>query len=141
MGHFAGTQPKAAVVMIGTNNTGHRRQPAAETAAGIRSVVAELRRLFPDTPVLLLGVFPRGEDPADPLRRLNAAINGVVAGFAAEDPQVEYRDISSVFLEGDGKLSKEIMPDYLHLSEEGYRRWSAAIEEPLRRLGGFEEAN
>ncbi|HUF62193.1 MAG TPA: sulfatase/phosphatase domain-containing protein [Verrucomicrobiales bacterium] len=138
-GQFGGTRPKAAVVMIGTNNTGHRQQAAAETAAGIRAVVMELRTRFPEMPVLLLGVFPRGETAADPLRRLNAEINGIIATAASEDPKVEYLDIGQVFLEEDGTLSKEIMPDFLHLSGEGYRRWSEAIEEPLRRLGGFEE--
>ena len=41
--------------------------------------------------------------------------------------RVHYLDIADAFLEPDGTLSKEIMPDSLHLSEEGYRRWADAL--------------
>ena len=49
--------------------------------------------------------------------------------------QAKYKDLKNVtffpighlFLEDDGTISKEIMPDYLHLSEEGYQRWADAI--------------
>jgi lysophospholipase L1-like esterase len=40
---------------------------------------------------------------------------------------VTYLDITDQLLESDGSLSKEVMPDYLHLSDEGYRRWTEAI--------------
>ena len=32
------------------------------------------------------------------------------------------------FLEDDGTLTREIMPDLLHLSEKGYTIWADAIE-------------
>ena len=35
-GEVEGISPKLAVMMIGTNNTGHRQDPAEETAAGVR---------------------------------------------------------------------------------------------------------
>ena len=47
---------------------------------------------------------------------------------------VEYLDIGASFLEPDGSLSREIMPDLLHLSEEGYGIWAEAMEPSLSRL-------
>ena len=44
-------------------------------------------------------------------------------------------DIGDVFLDEDGTLPESIMPDALHLSPEGYRRWAEAIEPKLKELG------
>ena len=40
------------------------------------------------------------------------------------------------FLEPDGTLTKDIMPDYLHLTPLGYQIWAIAIEGKLRELLG-----
>src|SRR5260370_4778924 len=50
--------PKAAVIMIGTNNTGGHS--ARQIAGGITAIVEELKRQKPHIKVLVLGVFPRG---------------------------------------------------------------------------------
>lgn len=47
---------------------------------------------------------------------------------------VKYLDIGGKFLEADGTLTKEIMPDYLHLSPKGYQIWSDAIGPTLDGL-------
>jgi lysophospholipase L1-like esterase len=64
----------------------------------------------------------------------NVAINQVIRRFADGD-RVRYLDLAPVFLEPDGSLSKEVMPDHLHLSAEGYRRWADALEPALLDLG------
>ena len=45
-------------------------------------------------------------------------------------------DFGSRLVEADGSLSKEIMPDALHLSEKGYEIWAQAIEPKLKELLG-----
>ncbi len=52
-----GIQPKVAVIMIGTNNTGGHS--AENIAGGITAIVEELRKQRPNCKILLLGVFPR----------------------------------------------------------------------------------
>ena len=81
-GEIDGLAPELVMLMIGTNNTGHRRDPAAETVAGIRLIIDELRARLPDSKVLLLSIFPRGEMPDDPLRQLNAKINAELPRLA-----------------------------------------------------------
>lgn len=51
-------KPKAAVIMIGTNNTGGHS--AEQIAGGIKAIVEELKKQKPGIKILLLGVFPRG---------------------------------------------------------------------------------
>jgi arylsulfatase A-like enzyme/lysophospholipase L1-like esterase len=126
-------RPKVAVVLIGTNNTGHQMQDPEEVAAGIERILELLAEKSPDTRVLLLGIFPRGASPWDPGRINNVGINQRIRRLADGD-RVHYLDLGSAFLESDGALSREVTPDYLHLSVEGYRRWAQAMEPTLRTL-------
>jgi lysophospholipase L1-like esterase len=43
-------------------------------------------------------------------------------------------DIGNAFLQPDGTLPKEIMPDLLHLNAKGYEMWAAAIEGKVAEL-------
>ena len=133
-GNLGNAKAKVAVVMIGTNNTGHRMQDPQETAAGIQRILNLLQERSPNTKVLLLGVFPRSQHPLDEPRLNNVALNQIIRRFADEE-RVFFRDLSNVFLEPDGTLSITVMPDFLHLSQEGYRRWAEAIEPTLKELG------
>ena len=134
-GEIDGISPKAAVVMIGTNNTGHRQDDPDETAAGIKAILDELGEKLPETKVLLLAIFPRGASPDDNLRKINDAINEHISKFA-DGKRVFYLDISNEFLEDDGTLPKSIMPDLLHPNAEGYEIWAKAMEPTLAKLMG-----
>jgi lysophospholipase L1-like esterase len=122
-----GISPKVAVVMIGTNNVSSNSPD--EIAAGIGAIVKKLRDKLPRTKVLLLGVFPRSPKP-DAARDRIRAINDQIKSLASEQG-VTYLDISKTFLNPDSSISKDIMPDFLHLSPKGYRMWAEAIEPTL----------
>jgi beta-glucosidase len=132
-GEVDGIAPKVAVLMIGTNNTGDRQEDPRTTAAGIRRIVEELRLRLPNTKVLVLAIFPRDEQPDTRLRRLNNRANELIAGLA-DGRQVFFLDINASLLNPDGTLSREVMPDLLHLSEKGYRRWAAGLAPTLQSL-------
>ena len=120
--------------MIGTNNTGHRDQDPEETADGVARILSILRARCPNAKVLLLGVFPRDAKPEGPKRRINDALNKRLSKFH-DGERVHFLDIGHHFLTQTGDLPKEIMPDYLHLREEGYEIWAGAIEPKLLELG------
>jgi len=134
-GEIEGIQPKLVIVMIGTNNTGARHDPPEETAAGIQAILMTLRKSLPGTKILLLGVFPRSVSADDPLRRSNAAINDRLRIYA-DNQQVFFLDLSRHFLDSRGRLSRDLMPDYLHPSERGYQVWAAGMEDVIRKLLG-----
>ncbi|HEX3724729.1 MAG TPA: GDSL family lipase, partial [Pirellulales bacterium] len=79
-------------------------------------------------------IFPRGEKP-NPQREKNAKASEI-ASKLADDKMVYFLDIGPKFLEGEGTLTKEIMPDYLHLSPKGYEIWAASIEPTVAKLMG-----
>jgi lysophospholipase L1-like esterase len=129
-GEIDGLQPRAVVLMIGTNNFGLHGDKPVDVVRGITAVVASLRQRLPAARILVLGIFPRDAKPSAPVRSSIATVNDGIAKLA-DGEQVFYRDLGAAFTEPDGSLAKEVMPDALHLSPEGYRRWAEAMREPL----------
>jgi lysophospholipase L1-like esterase len=129
-GEGEGFQPKAIMLMIGTNNAGYCT--SAEIAEGVGAVVLELRHDFPDAKILLLGIFPRG-NPGDALRQTVLDVNPIIARLD-DRHDVFYLDIGAKFLDADGVLQPDIMPDKLHPTEKGYGIWARAVAQPLAEL-------
>ncbi|MBE2283441.1 MAG: chitobiase/beta-hexosaminidase C-terminal domain-containing protein [Prosthecobacter sp.] len=139
-GAVDGISPKLIVMMIGTNNTGNMGPnhkgtcSAADIAGGIEAIVLELENRLPASKILLLGIFPRGEKP-NPQREKIAQVNQIIAKLDGSH-HVTFLDIGPKFLTPDGRITKDIMPDYLHPNEKGYRIWAEAIEPTVKRLMG-----
>ena len=132
-GNIDGIKPKLAVIMIGTNNSGSNT--GEQIADGITAIVKTLRDKLPETKILILGIFPRGADDANGQRKVNAAANAIVAKLA-DGKMVEYLDIGPKFLDDKGVLSKEVMPDLLHLNPAAYKTWATSIEAHVARMIG-----
>jgi lysophospholipase L1-like esterase len=133
-GNFDLVKPKLAVLMIGTNNSNGKDNTAEEIGEGITKIVKTLREKQPEMKILILAIFPRGDKP-NPQREKNAAASAIAAK-QADDKMVFYMDIGPKFLEADGTLSKEIMPDLLHLNEKSYTIWAESIEGKVKELLG-----
>jgi lysophospholipase L1-like esterase len=123
-GQLDGIDPKLVVLMIGTNNTA--KNSADQISDGIKALVADYLQRAPHARLLLLGVFPRSEKADDPIRAKIAQINQSISALASD--RVTYLDIGAKFLDAQGTLSKEIMPDMLHPSPKGYQIWADAIQ-------------
>lgn len=130
-GNLDGVKPRLAVLMIGTNNSPHNR--AEQIAEGIKAIVTKLRTKLPETKILVLAIFPRGPNAKDPLRKVVQETNEFVQ-MLADGEHVFYLDIGEKFLQPEGELTKEIMPDYLHLSAKGYQIWADATEAKIADL-------
>ena len=132
-GNLKNITPKAAVIMIGTNNSGSNS--SKEIADGVEVIVKQIRTKSPKTQILLLGVFPRGTNNADKRRKVNEGANAIFSKLD-DGKHVHYLDIGPKFLKKDGTLTREIMPDLLHLSQKGYTIWAESIEAKLKELLG-----
>jgi lysophospholipase L1-like esterase len=132
-GEIAGISPKLAILMIGTNHSGGD-YPPKQIGEGIIAICQKLRKDLPKTKILILAIFPRGEKPSVQ-REINAEASKL-ASTIADDKWIYYLDIGNKFLDKDGMLSKDIMPDYLHLNAKGYQIWAEAIEPTVEKLMG-----
>lgn len=131
-GEVDGLNPNVAVVLIGTNNLGDNN--SNEIYSGVQAVVQELRKRLPDTKVLVLGLLPRGATSDDPLRIRAKAVNDILSTGIADGKSVFYTDAEKALLQPDGKLSEEVMPDYLHPSAKGYDVLFTAIKPTVDKL-------
>lgn len=82
-------KPKAAVIMIGTNNIGGHS--AQQIAGGIKAIVQELKRQKPDIKILVLGVFPRGgsSDAERSLEQITAGIKPINEELKKDEPDIK----------------------------------------------------
>ena len=123
-GQVDGVNPKVVVLMIGTNNSG--ANTAEQIAGGIKVLVAEYEKRCPNAHIILMGVFPRGETPADGGRKKVAGVNALIKSLD-QDKRVTYVDITPKLLQPDGTISKDMMPDFVHPTAQGYEIWAEAI--------------
>ena len=130
-GEGQGFQPKAVMLMIGTNNSGTLTAP--EIAEGVGAVVMEMRKDFPNAKILLLAIFPRST-PGDPVRDKLADVNRIISKL--EDKQhVFYMDIGAKFLDEKGIfLPDTFRADNLHPQAKGYDIWGSAVKDKLAEL-------
>jgi lysophospholipase L1-like esterase len=131
--------PKVVVLMIGTNNSG------AYTAESIikanRAIIDVIKEKLPKTKVLLLAIFPRGPRTSangvvDDFEGRMTVIDEVNAALAKFDDgkTVRFLNINHVFLDKNGKIPEDIMPDQLHPVVKGYELWAEAMHPLLQEM-------
>lgn len=131
-GILDGLKPKAVVILIGTNNIGKFRDQPEWVAAGIQKIVAIVSEKLPQSQIVLLSIFPCGKKN-DPWRSSVAAVNAIISKTDF-GPQVHYLDFGDKFLDSNGELPKEIFPDLLHPSLQGYQIWAENMQPILDPL-------
>jgi beta-glucosidase len=133
-GELDGLHPKAVMILIGTNNLGQSEQEQpAWTAAGVARIIATVRAKCPGAKILLMAIFPRSPKPTDEIRQRVSATNKLLAPLA-DGKDVFFMDISDRFLDGEGNLRLDLMPDALHPNAAGYQLWLQAVKPKLTEL-------
>ncbi len=134
-GELDGLNPKVLVLMIGTNNSAVNS--AEEIIAADKKIVEEIHAKLPETKVLVLGIFPRGADPKEPkiaaLRDKLKQVNAELAKLE-DGNKTRYLDFGDKFLNEQGVLTKDIMPDALHPNHKGYEIWADAMQPLLDEM-------
>ena len=118
------------VLMIGTNND-VSTSPSGSPPPSKRSSPVTHQKL-PTTKILLLGIFPRGKHGSKPAV-VNQQVNDIIAKLD-NGKTVRYLDIGKTFLDADGDVPPEIMPDGLHPNPHGYDLWYAAMKPLLDQM-------
>ena len=126
-GELDGTNARAVVLMIGTNNLA--TATPENVARGVAAIVGAVRAKLPNAVIVLNGLFPRG-DPNDRLRAKAADVNSRLAALA-DGAHVRWLDAGPGFLTADGTIAPALMPDKLHPSPDGYELWATALRPVL----------
>ena len=129
-GELDSLKPKVVVLMVGNNNT--PVNTAAEVVEGVGAVVANIRVRLPGAKLLLLGIF-LGDQKDSPLRRKTEEVNAGIAKLA-DGKAIRFLGIGPKFLNPDGSISTELVPDGHHPNEQGYVVWAEAMKDSIVEL-------
>lgn len=140
-GELDGQSPKVLVLEIGTNNVDEKHYPtrhtAGQLAGGIEAIVNTIRQRLPDTKIIILRCFPGSYDGPNPTshRAILERASDIVSKLA-DGKHIFYLDVNHVFLNFDGSINHDLMPDYLHPSPAAAKLWARAMEPLLSELMG-----
>ncbi|BES90203.1 Platelet-activating factor acetylhydrolase [Nesidiocoris tenuis] len=129
-GELDNIRPKVVVIHVGTNNVD---DTAEHVADAIVAIVNETRARLPEAYILVVELLPRGQNP-NPLRDKNSEVNRII--------NVKLNGLLKVatvcgdlgLVQPDGTISHHDMPDFLHLSDAGYRKAFENVSEVLHQL-------
>jgi len=126
-------EPKAVVLLIGTNDLEEKATP--ETIAGNLKLILEVLHAHnASMPVILCQVFPSSASksrPAEQIKKTNQLYADAVRG----NPQVILLETWLLFADAKGDAIPAEFPDLLHPNLAGYAKWAAALRPVLSTLG------
>ncbi len=125
--------PKLIAILIGINNSWNTTPE--DIAAGFELVLKEIRAKSPSSKILIIGVFPTGEKADNKIRVTVKRMNELYAKFA-DGSNVLFYDFGDAFLSPDGSISKDVMPDFLHPNESGYKIYASKLAPKVKELLG-----
>lgn len=137
-GELDGLQPKAFVLLAGTNNVpdtvpGAEDAQAADITRGLTAIVRLLRQRAPRAVVIVTAIFPRNDNPAyqPVIEKVNAQLEKL-----ADGRQIRFLNVNAKLADGQGRLLPGMMPDKLHPSLEGYQVWADGLKPLLTEILG-----
>jgi len=127
-------RPKVVMILIGTNNLGRSPDEKPEwTAEGVKKIVSVVRSKCPHAKILLLAILPCASSPDHPIRSRIDAVNRLIAPIA-NNRTVFFMNIGDRFVDAQGNLKTDLMPDQLHPNAAGYQLWMEAVKPTLSKL-------
>ncbi|MCJ1714849.1 GDSL-type esterase/lipase family protein [Curtobacterium sp. VKM Ac-2922] len=123
--------PDVIVLLIGTNDFGNHRKSAEHVVRNVETILVTLRRELPGVRLLLVSVLPRQAEYAPRIEEANRHLRQFVATCHAQ-----YLDVWPALADGD-HLAAQFTDDGLHLTDEGYRAYTAELVPALERLRGL----
>jgi len=130
-GEVDGINPKLFLVLAGTNNL--CKNTEEEIVDGILQIVKVIRSKCPRSKVVVFGLLPREQDEngrecISRIRKINGKLEQ-----QAELNEYAYEYFGDALLTNEGEIDKSIMPDGLHLNEEGYKIAGLIIREIIKK--------
>lgn len=133
-------RPRLVIVYAGDNDLAEGRTPR-EVLGSFREFVGRVHAELPETRIAYVSIKPSPQRAALMPQAVQA--NALIASHAAATPRVEFIDVYSLMLDGDGRPRPDLYgSDALHLNDAGYALWRSVIapylESPARSLNAPE---
>lgn len=131
-------KPKVIMYYCGDNDLGSPKVSPDVPVDGFKTFVATVRKDLPDVRFVYLAIKPS-------IKRIDCLANQKLANSAiielcAKDPLITFIDVASVLMGADGQPDPACyLKDNLHMTPEGYQRWTAVVKPALEKV--WAEAN
>ena len=123
-GELDGYDAEKVILLMGTNNLDKNTND--EIIDGINELVRAVRHRQPKAQIYVAGVLPRAWQES----RV-AALNELLQVRLPAD-EATYIDMSTEFLQPDGRIINELFTDGLHPNKEGYQRMAKMLEKAIK---------
>lgn len=135
-GELAGHSPRVIIVLLGTNNLGHRHDSPQQCADKMKAFLALLRKEAPGSKILLLSILPRREkELAAPIAETNRLYQQL-----ADNATIYFLDLTSVFSrpphahENGVTGNPQYLLDTVHPNKKGYHALVPVIRRTLQQM-------
>jgi lysophospholipase L1-like esterase len=144
-GELDGVNPKAIVLMAGTNNVGRltpigdERKRIDDIVAGLEAIIARCRAKAPGAKIVVMGVTPRNDNLAvmPIVDGVNARLENLVKENAKRGATLRFINLNAQLADANGKLFEGMTdPDQLHLTTKAYQIWADALKPVLTQWLG-----
>jgi lysophospholipase L1-like esterase len=131
-GELEGVNPKAIVILAGTNNVSAGETPQ-EVANGVKAIVETCQKLAPKAKLILTAIFPRNDNFAflPVIRSANQELESY-----AKRKGIAWVNVNSQLADANGKLFEGMTQDNLHPTVKGYQIWADALRPILTQILG-----
>jgi len=133
MGDVTALNPRAVVLLIGTNDLEEWGSPEIATS-NLKLIIAALRQHNARMPVVLCTVMPSSQEKSRPAVQIQK-MNALYLEAVADQPQVTVLDTYALFANPKGDAKPDEFPDLLHPNAIGYAKWAAALHPIFETLG------
>ena len=128
-------QPKAAMLLIGINSLWSDWNSCSfNVALGIQACVDKLQSSFPNIKILVLNIFPAKENSSDPIRDRLGKANDYLPQLLKNYKNVTIKDISFLWLDKNKMIPKDLMNDFVHPTQAGYKLWGNEVEPEISKM-------
>ena len=130
-GELDGISPKVIILLLGTNNLGHRKDSAETCVANMKAFLELVRQKAPKSKILVLGLLPRLEtELVQPIKETHKGYQAL-----ADGKHIFFANPGKALLEKDSDFpEKKYMADTVHINAEGYKVLSQALKKELSTL-------
>lgn len=135
-GDVLALNPKAVVMLMGTNDLEEKAEPET-IAANVKLIVDALKKHDAKMPIILCKVFPSSATKSRPAEKIKK-VNELCAATVKGDPQIVVLETWRLFADKSGDAQKKEFPDLLHPNKAGYAMWAAAMRPIFATLGFLE---
>lgn len=132
---FDGTEPETVFIMIGINDLLRGNDDRA-ILANQQQIIRTLKETHPQAQIVVQSILPHaaaaatweGRDrllklPNTRIQQVNRELEAI-----AQDEEVYFLDLYTLFADEQGNLRMELSTDGLHLNPQGYQTWSIALQ-------------